>query len=136
MDIPPIKGSESSILPGDVAEIPQKVEAPELEPFLISFANYSKCECGIDNIDQKRARKALKLLRDVGVGIRSEADFEGFKIKPISAKGDYKKLYKGLPWDIEIKELFIDSDKGRIFYFTVQRILYLVSITDAHYNTH
>ena len=102
--------------------------------FLISFAKYSDKECGINEIDNKRARKALKLLRDIGTSIRSEIDFQNFKHKPISPSGDYKKLYRGLPFDIEIKELFIDTDKGRIFYFTVQRILYLICVTDAHYN--
>lgn len=127
---------KDSLIPEDSAELPQLEDDPESSPFLISFAKYNEKECGIDNMDKKRARKALKLIRKVGLNIYSETDLKDFELKSISPSGDYKKLYKGLPWDIEIKEIFIDSDKGRIFFFTLQRIFYLISITDCHYNTH
>ncbi|MFA5932008.1 MAG: hypothetical protein WC793_01360 [Candidatus Paceibacterota bacterium] len=125
-----------SLIPENITQLPQREDDPESSPFMISLARYNEKECGIDNIDKKRAVKALKLIREIGVNTYSESDLRSLKLKPVYPNGDYKKLYKGLPLDIEIKELFIDSDKGRIFFFTLQKIFYLISITDSHYNTH
>lgn len=131
-ELPVIK----SQIPKESAQLPQHDEDPESSPFLISFARYKSSECGINDIDQKRSRKALKLIRDIGTTIHAESDFKNFKLKNVSPNGDYKRLYRSLPPDVEVRELFIDSDKGRIFFFTIQRILFLLCITDAHYNTH
>lgn len=128
--------SKDSLIPEIGTQLPQQDDDPESSPFLISMARYNEKECGIDNIEQKRARKALKLIREIGVNTYSESDLKKLKLKPVHPIGDYKKLYRGLPLDIEVKELFIDSDKGRIFFFVLQKIFYLISITDSHYNTH
>jgi len=125
-----------SLIPEEIPQISQSQDDPESSPFLISFGKYKTRECGIDNIDKKRALKALRLMKEIGTSLCCENDLKNFKTKPIDDKGDYSVLYNGLHPDAEVKELFIDSDKGRIFFFILQRIFYIISITDAHYNTH
>src|ERR1035437_9973232 len=110
-------------IPSTVAEIPQLEEAPEAKPFLISFQRYNSKECQLDGMDNKMARKALQVLRDIGVNIKTEDDFKvqlpKLEVVPIENSGHYRCLYKGLmdlP-DAEIKEAKIDRDKGRLFFF-------------------
>ncbi len=124
-----------SVIPEQIAQLSQQEDDPESSPFLISFAKYNEKECGIDNLEKKRALKALRLIKKVGCGIFEDTDLGNFKSSSIIPKGDYLKLYKGLHDDVEVRELFIDTDKGRIFFYTLKRIFYLVSVTDAHYNT-
>lgn len=142
MTIPaPIEESISNPIPLKVTEIPQPEEDPEARPLLISFEKYNGKECGLNSMDNKRARKALQIVRDVGVHIKTEADFKKklprLEVVPIENSGDYRKLYRGLSEvpDVEIKEAKVDKDKGRLFFFLVDRIFHIISITDSHYET-
>ena len=90
-------------------------------------------------MDNKIARKALQVLRDIGVNIKTETDFKDhlpkLKVVPIENNGHYKGLYKGLidlP-DVEVKEAKIDRDKGRLFFFLIERIFHVVAIRESHY---
>ena len=86
-------------------------------------------------------KKAFKVLRDIGVNFRTEADFATrlpkLEVIPIKPEGNYRKLYKGLADspDIEIKEAKVDRDKGRLFFFMVDRVLYVVAVRESHYET-
>lgn len=145
MDIPapqiPIDATE---LPAEVAELPQRVEAPESVPLLISFADYKTKECGIQAIEGKRARKALYAIREVGMKLSSQEDFQNHKdlskltVKPVHDSGSYRDFYRGLrdsrP-DIEIQEILIDADKGRLFFFIASNTFNIVAITDSHKET-
>lgn len=128
--------NSESLIPEGIPQLPQQEDDPESSPFLISFGKYKAKECGIDNIDKKRALKALRLIKEIGTSLCCENDLKNFKTKSIDDKNNYSVLYNGLHPDAEVKELFIDSDKGRIFFFILKRIFYIISITDAHYNTH
>ena len=137
---PESKPPEDSI-PATAAELPQPEEAPEGKSFLISFERYNSSECELDGMDNKRARKALQIVRDVGVNIKAEEDFKRLLPKldvcSINNSGDYRGLYKGLvdlP-DAEIKEAKIDRDKGRLFFFVVGRIFHVIAMRDSHYET-
>ena len=142
MDIPTAnEGVPVTPIPPNVAEVPQPEEAPEARPLLISFERYNSGECQLNGMDNKRARKALQIVRDVGVNIRTESDFKTLlpklEVVSVNNSGDYRKLYKGLvdlP-DVEIKEAKIDRDKGRLFFFLVNRIFHIVAIRDSHYET-
>jgi hypothetical protein len=132
----------NGIIPEKVAEFSQKEESPELEPVLISFARYNSSECDLNNgIDNKRARKALQAIRDIGVEICAEDDFgcklPNLEIIPIANQDDYRKLYKGLADlpDAVVQEAKIDKDKGRIFFLFIKRIFYIIAIGDSHYET-
>ena len=134
--------SVPEVIPEIVAERPQAEEAPETRPLLISFARYNNKECDLDKgIDSKRARKALQILRDVGVNIFNISDFKNklpkLQVMSINNSGDYRKLYSNLADlpDIEIQEAKIDRDKGRLFFFIVERIFHVVAVKDSHYET-
>jgi|SRR3989344_360258 len=130
-----------SPIPITATEIPQTAEAPEVQPVFISFQRYNSTECELNGMDNKRARKALQIVRDVGVTVKTEADFHkhlpNLKIVSIQNNGAYRKLYKGLADmpDAEIKEAKIDRDKGRLFFFMVDRIFHIIAIKDSHYET-
>ncbi|MDO8571601.1 MAG: hypothetical protein Q7R79_02895 [bacterium] len=141
MTIPAPELLKDTVLPEAVAERPQSEEAPEVVPFLISFARYNKKECDIDGMDHKRAKKTLKTLRDIGVEIYSEEDFIAklpkLKVSAIEPSGEYRRLYTGLTDfpDAEIREAKVDLDKCRLFFFIVNRLFYVVAVKDSHYNT-
>ncbi|MDP3764470.1 MAG: hypothetical protein Q8Q95_02510 [bacterium] len=140
MTIPKPEEEQSiSSIPQRVTEIPQPEEAPEAKPLLISFERYNRGECQLDGMNPKMAKKALRVVRDVGVNIKAEDDFKKclpkLEITPINNSGNYRKLYKGLfdlP-DAEIKEAKIDYDKGRLFFFLIDRVFYVVAIRESHY---
>ena len=142
MTIPtPENRSPESPIPQTAAEVPQAEEAPETKPILISFERYNIGECQLNSMEGKMAKKTLRIIRDVGVNIRTEADFQKhlpkLEVVPINNSGDYRKLYRGLADlpDVEIKEAKIDRDKGRLFFFIVDRIFHIVAMRDSHYDT-
>ena len=51
-------------------------------------------------------------------------------------EGEYKKLFKGLEDDIELKEIKLQQS-ARVFYFDIEpeRTFYVVAITDNHLET-
>ena len=142
MTIPKPEGElPDDSIPARVAELPQPEEAPEAKPLLISFERYNSTECELDGMDNKRARKALQLVRDVGVNIKAEDDFKRLlpklEVCSIANSGDYRGLYKGLADlpDAEIKEAKIDRDKGRLFFFVVGRVFHILAMRESHYET-
>ena len=129
---------DSSEMPRAVAEIPQEVEAPEVIPYVISFVKYNEKMCGISELNGSKSRKAIKIFKTVGTKIRSEADFQRYSIDriPVFRKGEYKKLYRGLGEDINLKEIKLQPP-ARIFYFDVEskRTFYVVAVTQRHLET-
>ena len=130
--------SQEGDIPKMVAELPQESEILEARPYLISFANYNYKLCQIDILGKNKGNEALRILRNIGTNVYTRADFQKNKIDncSISNSGDYKKLYNKLDQGIEIRELFLQST-GRIFYFDIEpeRVLYVVAITENHYET-
>ena len=130
--------SQEGDIPKMVAELPQESEILEARPYLISFANYNNKLCEIDILGKNKGNKALLTLRDIGTKVYTRADFQRNRIENfgIGNSGDYKKLYNKLDQGIEIRELFLQGT-GRIFYFDIEpeRVLYIVAITENHYET-
>ncbi len=125
-------------LPQALAELSQESEAPELSPYVISFARYNGRLCEIKNLNSNKARKAVETFKIIGTKVRSEADFQRYHIDrlPIDRKREYLKLYNGLKDDIDLKEIKLQQD-ARIFYFDIEpeRTLYVVAITQNHFET-
>ncbi|MFA5095325.1 MAG: hypothetical protein WC447_01525 [Candidatus Paceibacterota bacterium] len=125
-------------IPQKVTEVSQETEEPETKPYLISFSKYNKNCCEIDILGKNKGNKALSILREIGTKVYTRADFQRNNIRNESVEnsGDYKKLYSKIDEGIEIRELFLQST-GRIFYFDIEpkRILYVVAITENHYET-
>lgn len=129
---------ESSELPQAVAEMPQETEAPEAFPYLLSFARHNESMCEISELNSNKARKAVETFKTIGTKIRSEADFQRHYVDriPVRREGEYKKLYRGLGDDIDLKEIKLQQD-ARIFYFDIEdkRTFYVVAITQNHLET-
>jgi len=118
-----------------VAEMPQELEAPEANPYVISFAKYNEKMCEILLLNSNKARKAIEILKTIGTKIRSTADYQRYSVDRLSVfnKGEYKKLYNGLAEDEELKEVKLQQE-ARIFYFDIEpeRTFYVVAITQNH----
>lgn len=130
---------DGSELPEAVAEMPQETEAPEAIPYLISFAMYNESMCEISELTSNKARKALETFKTIGTKIHSEADFQRYHVDRIPVRhgeDDYKKLYRRLGVDIDLKEIKLQQD-ARIFYFDIEdkRTFYVVAITQNHLET-
>lgn len=127
---------DSGEIPREVAEMPQEQEAPEANPYLISFAKYNNKLCEISELGKNKGNKALSILKEIGMKVYSRADFQKNAIQnsAISNSGEYKKLYSNLAPDVEVRELFLQGT-GRIFYFDIEpeRILHIVAIKENHF---
>ena len=140
LDIPSevTKFLQEGDIPKMVAELPQESEILETRPYLISFAKYNHKLCQIKFLAKNKGNEALLTLVDIGTNVYTRADFQKNNIKnhSVSNSGDYKKLYNKLDQGIEIRELFLQNT-GRIFYFYIEpeRVLYVVAITENHYET-
>ena len=118
--------------------MPQEIEAPEVFPYVISFAKYNSKMCEISLLNSNKAKKAIETFKKVGTKIYSEKDFQRQSIDriPVHRDGDYKKLYRGLSDDIDLKEIKLQQN-ARVFYFDIEpdRTFYVVAITENHLET-
>jgi hypothetical protein len=128
----------STEIPQIVAKNPREAEAPELNPYVISFVKYNESLCEISELNSNKARKALEIFKTVGIKIYSRADLQRNYIDqiPVRREGDYMKLYNGLDDDIDLKEIKLQQD-ARIFYFDIEteRTFYIIAITQNHFET-
>ena len=125
-------------IPQEVAEIPQDLSSPEERPYVISFAKYNDDLCEISLLGGNKGRKAVETLKDIGTKVFDVTDFQRHSIDriPVSYAGEYKKLFKGLSADVEIKEAKLQQN-ARIFYFDIEpeKTLYVVAIKENHFET-
>jgi len=125
-------------IPQTVIEMPQETEAPEANPYVISFVKYNDRMCEISDLNGNKAKKAIETLKTIGTKIRSTADYQRYSVGriPVRCEGEYKKLFNGLPQDVDLKELKLQQD-ARIFYFDIEpdRTFYVVAITQNHLET-
>lgn len=140
-DVPKILAQpveEISELPQAVAEMPQEIEAPEANFYVISFARYNEKMCEIVQLNSNKARKAIQTFKLIGTKICCEADFQKYSVAriPVHREGEYNKLYRGLSNDIDLKEIKL-QENARIFYFDIEpeRTFYVVAITQNHLDT-
>jgi hypothetical protein len=125
-------------IPAEVAVMSQQVEAPEANPYSISFANYNERMCEISLLNSNKAKRAVETLKTIGMKVRSTADFQRHSIDriPVRYDGEYKKLFNGLPNEVELKEIKLQQD-ARMFYYDIEpeRTFYVVAITQNHIET-
>ena len=121
-----------------VAEMSQEIKAPEASPYVISFAKYNDKMCELAILENNKAKKIIEILKTVGTKVCSMADFQRYFTKRISIKreGEYKKLFRSLEDDIELKEIKLQQS-ARVFYFDIEseRTFYVVAITKNHLET-
>lgn|SRR3989338_6646719 len=140
MDIPKIVSdiSDEGTIPNSVAELSVESEAPEIYPYVISFAKYNHKMCQLSDLSGNKPRKAIEVLKKIGTKVCCQADFQTENIDriPIRREGAYKQLYNRLNDDIDLKEIKLQQD-ARIFYFDIEseRTLYIVAITENHLET-
>ncbi len=119
-------------------KLPQEIEAPEAISYVISFAKYNEKMCEISGLSKNKAKKALEIFKIIGTKICCEVDYQRHYVDriPVRNEGEYKKLYHGLPEDVELKEIKLQSD-ARIFYFDIEpeRKFYVVAIRENHLET-
>ncbi len=130
--------NEDGELPQDVAEMPQEIEVPEANPYLISFAKYNEKMCELNQLNNNKAKRVIETLKTIGTKVRSTADYQRHSVDriPVRYEGEYKKLFNGLEDDIELKEIKLQQN-ARVFYFDIEpkSTLYVIAITDNHLET-
>lgn len=130
--------SNDNEIPQVVAEIPQNIEAPEANPYVISFAKYNEKMCELSQLQGNKAKKAIETLKTVGTKVRSTVDYQRHSVDriPVKCEGEYKKLFRGLADDVDLREIKLQQS-ARIFYFDIEpeRTFYIVAITENHLET-
>jgi len=113
------------------------IEDIEAENFLFSFKFYNNRLCQLSDLESAKLRKILKFLKVVGK-LHSRSEFSGnnINIKPVKYVGEYKKLYKGLSQDIDIREYKIGRSQAIFFWILSsikQNIIYLICLRNRHF---
>lgn len=105
----------------------------EDKEFIISYKYYNDKQCEIKALIKNQARELLEVLRDIGRSTNTQT-LSKFNIKyiPVREEGEYKKLFSKLPDDADLREHPIQST-SRLFYYIVRKIVYVVCITNAHF---
>ncbi len=141
VDIPKqvtVSSNEDSGLPQSVAEMPQAIEAPEAVPYVISFAKYNEKMCELSQLNNNKAKRIVEIFKTIGTKVCSTTDYQRHLVGriPVRREGEYKKLFRGLEDDIELKEIKLQQ-KARVFYFDIEpdRTFYVVAITENHLET-
>lgn len=98
-----------------------------------SFASYRLNLCEIDQLPEATARKALRQLKNIGMGDARNLNSSNVKPRKVSrtSKGDYSKLFEGLTPDVSIMEFDISSG-GRCFYYRVQNRFFIRAFRENH----
>jgi hypothetical protein len=153
MEIPELENNNLDVtntIPLDAAELPQEEEAPEVQPFKLSFAKYNPKECEIDGINPHNGKAILTIVRDIGIYFTNEENFtkkssKDIEIKHVINGGDYKKLYRGLYEDEEVREIKYKHSypkKGieidvRLFFCSLEKekTFYIIAVRESHYDT-
>jgi hypothetical protein len=121
-----------------VAEMTQEMEAPEADPYAISFAKYNDRACELSLLVGNKPKKVVESLKKIGTLVPSTADFQRQSIDRTAVRnqGAYRRLFRGFEDDIELKELKLQQS-ARIFYFDIEpkRTMYVVAITNNHLET-
>ncbi|MCK5416205.1 hypothetical protein KAI92_02135 [Candidatus Parcubacteria bacterium] len=99
--------------------------------FLFSFVHYKFGQCGLSILDNSNSKKLVKKLKIINE--TSSVDISKSKLikDDVHNNSKYKALYKGLPPDIEIKEIDFSSS-GRIFVYFVKRFVCVIAIKPNH----
>lgn len=121
-----------------VAEVPANTSVPEDQPYMISFEKYNEAMCEIDCLGKNKHKKIVQVLKQIGMKVRSTADFQRHSIDriPVTCSGGYKPLFNRLDPGVDLKELKLQGT-GRVFYFDLEhkKTLFVVAITENHLET-
>ncbi len=127
------KGKEKFFQP-DVANIREKKDIEE-EKFLISFGFYNNDECQINNLDRRKPHELLHKLKKIS-NLTSFLEFydSGINTTIVKNRNDYKRFCKTVPVGYKTYEDEIQGT-ARLFYFIMEKIFYVVCITNTHPET-
>jgi hypothetical protein len=132
-------------IPASATTLPQEGEAPEAQPYLISFRRYNEKECQLeDGMMGHYSLDALRMIKGMGTRVAYTPN-----ATHINNENEYTQLFRKLDdiEDLDIREIrlsgkFTDKngenktvDKGRLFFFTIGYTLYIVAIRAHHYET-
>ena len=91
MSIPPLQPpEEAGAIPSTVGILPEDIEAPESEPYLISFKHYNEKECELSDTGAMNvySLSALKALKSMGVLYNKE-----YLHHPLPAEANHPHIY-------------------------------------------
>lgn len=129
-----IKGAseiqESSLLNPEVATDPS-IEEPADKSFALLFDNYNFSECELDILDRVKAKSLIKKFQNITKTNRRTLPTSGIVRDNVEYSGEYKKLFKNLPPDIELKESGL-SGTARLIFYMIEEKFYIVSVLVNH----
>jgi len=124
-------------IPESVANNPRNIE-PESELFLISFKYFNDKISELNHGLVKNCHK--RFLKDIiNIGhCRSILNFREYNIDylRVNFSGEYKKLFKSLPKGTDELKEHKGNNSSRMFYFIEDKVLHIIAITQAHFETH
>jgi len=136
-NIPPIpkwKPKKNKYIPDRVSNVPKESD-PEVECYHLSFQFYNESTCEISHLVKNNARRALLNIKTIGRCYDiSSLKSNNIDITPVQNAGAYKKLFRGLTDDVEMREHEVQGT-SRIFYFISDKMFYLIAITNSHLET-
>jgi hypothetical protein len=159
MSIPPLPpSSDGGLIPSRVSLLPKEVEAPESEPYTLSFKHYNEKECELSGgAMDVYALAALKALKNIGMHVPTNGGLPSFGIatERVFNSHGYASLFKGIDDpEVDMREAKLEGKQrmvdwhgrgkkqrteilrnGRIFFYPIGRMLYLVAFRANHYET-
>ena len=127
---PNVVESKVGILSGELVNH----QAPKDErTYSVSFFNYKKKDCELQDIEGSSAKKIIKWMREIGLSCSwDEAEFSS-NIKSVRNENHYSYLFSGLPLDIEIKEIVLSGENRLFFYIDAAlKVVNCILIKNCH----
>jgi hypothetical protein len=110
--IAPVKKQNREKISDRVAQLSSESDL-ETKGFLISYCYYKNKECEVNDLQKVPAQKTLKKLITIGQSLSLEhLKEQNVRIENVINSNSYRKLYHGVPPDVDILETCI-SKAGR-----------------------
>lgn len=108
---------------------------PDISYLQISFKYYKDKLCEIRELEKGNARRFLKDIRNIGKSTIYTLRENNIDSISVSNRGEYTKLFNGLP--SYVNELMEHKGNGtsRIFYFCIDTEFNVIAITQNHFET-
>ncbi|MBD3362696.1 hypothetical protein GF362_03185 [Candidatus Dojkabacteria bacterium] len=135
MQIPdPKTTATNKYIPEKVALNPYRGD-PEGEPFLISFQFFNDKISEISSLSGSASKRFVKDIRTIGGCNNTTLDKNNIKRQRVYCSGEYKKLFRKLPEDVEELREHKGAQTSRLFYFYAGKYMYIIAITQNHLET-
>ncbi len=103
--------------------------------YLISFSNYRKKSCELNDLESGSPKKIVRWIKEIGLSSLPD-ELNGFQIKPVRNENHYGELFSSLPLDVEMKEIILPGS-NRLFYYIdeANKVVNCILMKSSHFET-